>query len=599
MAHSETQSTRRDFVIGAAALTGAGLLAGTAQASAAPASSASSDTKAAQPMSTLDLDLPDAAPIAPLDPPETWDDEADIVIVGLGGGGLAASLYAAEAGAKVIAVEKDPDVGGATQHACGWFTLPGGSKAQDEMQYAYPSYPYDPVAFMRAILPYYNYTVDTKLLTQIANKGGECVDWLIDHDEPLTCSGPLYLDSRVQGGIQPLGMRFLCQDVKQKAIDAGADLRLSTACDGLVMDGGRVVGIKTLGSTNDEEKFIRADKGVILCSGSFGMNRDMLAKYCPTAYRNAVVGGPIPNATGECTRMAIGAGADMCGIDSWCCWEAYPDRMHMGDGSFYTYHWDGSVILCRQPWLTIDKLGNHLSYYSSATEEHAVSYGGTGDYINAATHMSRMGGGAYVIFDADYEAHIAAMGGKDGAFGSDREVLTPERLEKAGVDAEEVKKYCALDYREDVAKGLELGDIRQADTLEELAEQLGLDADVVTKAVQEWNDMCATGVDDKSVFPLKPEWLIPIEKAPFFGARIGGGVGKTFAGPRVTPNLEVIDTNAHVIPGLYAHFMTAGGICGENCYNGTMFNTSIQGGNALSWISGYVAAQSALGELNE
>ena len=42
--------------------------------------------------------------------------------------------------------------------------------------------------------------------------------------------------------------------------------------------------------------------------------------------------------------------------------------------------------------------------------------------------------------------------------------------------------------------------------------------------------------------------------------------------------------------------MTAGGICGESTFNGTMFNTSIQGGNALSWISGYMAAQSVLGE---
>lgn len=524
---AHAQLDRRAFVAGASGAIAAGALLASGAASAEQASgtgqAANNAAEAEQ--------YPDAAPIPPLDPPESWDDEADLVVVGLGGGGLAASLYAAEAGAKVIAVEKDPDVGGATQHACGWFTLPGCSKAQEDMQYAYPSYPYDTTAFLRAVLPYYNYTVDTKLLARIAEKGGECVDWLIGHGEPLACNGPVYLDSRVNGGIQPMGMRFICQDVKQKALDAGADLRLSTACDGLVMNGGRIVGIKTVDSMGANPAYIRADKGVILCTGSFGMNRDMLAVYCPTAYRNAVVGGPVPTATGECTRMAIGAGADMCGIDSWCCWEAYPDRLHMGDSSFYTYHWDGSVILCRQPWLTIDRLGNRLTYYSAKTDEHAVSYGGAGDYINAATHMSRMGGGAYVVFDADYEGHIADLGGVwDGGFGSDRQVVTPERLESAGVDAEEVSKYCSADYREDVERALERGDIRRADTLEELTEQLGLDADVLQKAVDEWNAMCASGVDDQSVYPLRPEWLTPVEKAPFFGARISGGIGTSTRG---------------------------------------------------------------------
>lgn len=580
---------RRSFLMGAA-VAGASAVAATGFAAAPALAEGSEDASLEQ--------YPDAAPIAPLAVPEAWGDEADVVIVGLGGGGLAASLYAAEAGVKVISVEKDPDVGGATQHACGWFTLPGCSKGQEEKQYAYPGYPYDTTEFLRAILPYYNYTVDTNLLARIAEKGGECVDWMVDHGEPLVCMGAVYLDGRVNSGIQPMGMRYLCQDIKAKAIEAGADIRLSCACDGLVMDAGRVVGIKTVNGSG-AEAYIRAEKGVILCTGSFGMNRDMLAKYCPTAYRNAVCGGPVPTATGECTRMAIGAGADMCGIDSWCCWEAYPDRLNLGDGSFFTYHWDGSVILCRQPWLTIDRLGNHLTYYSSKTEEHAESYGGAGDYINAATHMSRMGGGAYVLFDADYEEHLPALDGFISGFGSDRQMLTPERIEAAGVDAEEVAKYCSKDWHEDVASGIEHGGIKVADTLEELAAQLGLDAEVVVKAVEEWNEMCEKGVDDRSVYPLKPEWLIPIEKAPFYGARIGGGIGKTFAGPRVTANLEVVDTNAHVIPGLYAHFLTAGGICGESCFNGTMFNTSIQGGNALSWISGYVAAQSVLGELAE
>lgn len=49
----------------------------------------------------------------PLDPPASWDREVDLVVVGTGGGGLAATTLAAESGSSVIAVEKEGTVGGA------------------------------------------------------------------------------------------------------------------------------------------------------------------------------------------------------------------------------------------------------------------------------------------------------------------------------------------------------------------------------------------------------------------------------------------------------------------------------------------------------
>lgn len=47
-------------------------------------------------------------------------------------------------------------------------------------------------------------------------------------------------------------------------------------------------------------------------------------------------------------------------------------------------------------------------------------------------------------------------------------------------------------------------------------------------------------------------------------------------------------------PGLYANFLTAGGIAGENNYGSQWTNTSLMGANGLSWCSGYLAAKSAL-----
>ena len=61
---------------------------------------------------------------------------------------------------------------------------------------------------------------------------------------------------------------------------------------------------------------------------------------------------------------------------------------------------------------------------------------------------------------------------------------------------------------------------------------------------------------------------------------------------RVNDSLQVIDTKGHVISGLYANYTTAGGICGEGSWGGgAHFNTSILGGNALSWVRGYAACE--------
>ena len=68
-------------------------------------------------------------------------------------------------------------------------------------------------------------------------------------------------------------------------------------------------------------------------------------------------------------------------------------------------------------------------------------------------------------------------------------------------------------------------------------------------------------------------------------------------GLRVNGRLEVLDTNADPIPGLYAGFYTAGGICGECCYAGQFGNPSFAGGVAMSGIGGFLAARArAIGQ---
>ncbi|MDR1082905.1 MAG: FAD-binding protein [Coriobacteriales bacterium] len=112
---------------------------------------------------------------------------------------------------------------------------------------------------------------------------------------------------------------------------------------------------------------------------------------------------------------------------------------------------------------------------------------------------------------------------------------------------------------------------------------------VLKTTVENWNKTCEAGVDTEFNFPA--DWLIPVKKAPFYGAAVGSFPFATTCGLRVDPQMRVISTEGAPRPGLYAGGMTAGGTNGESSYG---LGCSPLGANALTWTMGYIAARHAL-----
>lgn len=124
--NSASSFSRRDFLRGGLAASALAMGAATLTGCGKPQAIANgAETLAATGNEELDAitarlvervpgaDLPDARPIAPVEPPAQWDDEADVVIVGVGGGGIVATAFLATQGLKVIGIEKEGMVGGA------------------------------------------------------------------------------------------------------------------------------------------------------------------------------------------------------------------------------------------------------------------------------------------------------------------------------------------------------------------------------------------------------------------------------------------------------------------------------------------------------
>ena len=152
--------------------------------------------------------------------------------------------------------------------------------------------------------------------------GAECIDWMMEHkDVPLVGVPRVYFDKEVAEGRQNavLGMNGTVNAMEAAALAAGAEIMLNTKCETLVVEDGVVVGI--MAKDADGNEIYAKVRKALCCRGRFGMNRDLLKRYIPSCYEQALQGGPMPFHTGDTFRMGLGAGADYAGLNSFSCWE--------------------------------------------------------------------------------------------------------------------------------------------------------------------------------------------------------------------------------------------------------------------------------------
>lgn len=133
---------------------------------------------------------------------------------------------------------------------------------------------------------------------------------------------------------------------------------------------------------------------------------------------------------------------------------------------------------------------------------------------------------------------------------------------------------------------LEAGKIYRGDTLEELAEQIGVNAENLVKTVEAFNELVKGNGEDEFGRAVYDH---TIEVGPFWAsAKQRPCLHHTMGGVKIDVDARVIDTNGEAIPGLYAAGEVCGGIHGSNRL----------GGNACAdiFVFGRIAAQSAFEE---
>ncbi|MBU1053989.1 MAG: FAD-binding protein [Proteobacteria bacterium] len=519
----------------------------------------------------------DAEPILPVAPPEKWDHEADLVVVGCGGGGLAGALVAADKGNTSIIIEKMDFEGGTSQYAGAFYAYNSRIQIEAEIEW-------DVNEVAMGNLFETGYTGDIHMFRNMIKKSGEVVDWMEDKGFEWEIEKGGYPAVTPKGTYDTIGltrmtavMNFLAAKGKEK----GVKFMISTQVDALVKDSsGRIVGVKATVIPEGKTIFIKANKAVLMAAGGMQHNRTLLKKYAPSVHKGVgSVSMSLPCNTGEAFRMGLGVGADVAGLDSCTCFEGGIDLLEKG-GPWFRYLYSGDVQISRAPWLHLNKACKRFMMMDNNLAQYMLRPPAMG---------AQPGGRAYVVFDNKYEENIWKIQ-DDVIFGTScKRPLTTDVAGNKIATRDEM--LCGKDWHEGVKEAIGLGSIRVADTLEELAEKLGLDKVLFKEAIEKWNSYCDAGEDPE--FNTPERFLIPIKHAPYYGLKVAGSMGPVGTGLRVNEHMQVLNDDQKPIPGLYAAFFTAGGSIGQGR---TPMGFGLLGGCSMSTTSGYTAAEHAVSQ---
>ena len=206
---------------------------------------------------------------------EVKNGNCDIVIIGAGGAGLAAAIEGVQNGAKVIVLEKMGVAGGNTTSATG-----GLNAAETKIQKELGIEDTKEQFYADTMKGGYNKN-DPALVRKMVDKAAETVDWLMSFGVDLSDVGKMAGSTnkrthRPQGGAA-VGAHMVSV-MEAEALKIGVDLRKNSKVIDIIKEDNKPAGVVV--ETNGQRYTIAA-KAVIIATGGFGANPDMVVKYKP------------------------------------------------------------------------------------------------------------------------------------------------------------------------------------------------------------------------------------------------------------------------------------------------------------------------------
>lgn len=470
----------------------------------------------------------------------------DVVVVGGGGSGLSAAVRAAQLGAKVILVEKLEDFGGNSN-------LAGGLLATNSSFHQAEGFPDKTEEFIKTNLHKHGYTLNGDLLRRYIGNAGKFYDHLAElgfdtdniryiMDAVVTLKkrldpGPLKHPSFGPGNtgtaivelfkkhLEPMGIHALTKTKVKKL------LRDERGLCGVLADG-------------QEKSYQINAKAVILSTGGFGANPELLRRFIPLHFTsdNYISHYCLSSTTGEGITMAEEIGAEV------------GKNISVGLNA-------------------MDHVPGTYSMQLLSQCKGSIIVNGYGKRFVAEDDTR----GAALVMDMQPQG-IGYLLFTDGC----KERLFEEVLKEVWFE-DRVPTW--EEFLNDIRQEITEGKILYGETISDLAREIGCDPKTLEATIEEYESFCEKQHDD--VFYKSPEHLKTMGSGPWYALKLYRKFDVTMGGVSVNVNIQAITPEGDPIPGLYVTGDAASGWMGTEY--GPLFSSFCWAMN-----SGYLAAEEAV-----
>ncbi|MEQ1773695.1 MAG: FAD-binding protein [Burkholderiales bacterium] len=484
-----------------------------------------------------------------------FDESFDVVVVGFGHGGAISAITATDHGASTLIVEKSEVPGGLSicsygavrsardrEGAFAYLKATNGGRTPDDVNRALADGMFEMEAYVRELGKVNNARIQTSIEENeqhetIENTSGDNYRRRISGNYPLPGTEAFYHTSVIDvpgfdaakdypwANGAPNGPK-LFKMVDDNVRKRGIEVRLDTPALRLISDPAtrEVLGVRV--RNNGVERAIQARRGVVLACGGFEGSPEIKQQFLEG---NPVFNAAARNNTGDGIRMAQDLGAALWHM--WLIHGAYGFRHSDPD---YPYairlkrfpDWfpgEKHRVKLRMAWILLDQRGTRfMSEYQPYTQDTGVR---PMQYFDPETQTAPRNPAMMICDD------------------------NGRRLYPLG-KATSNDKGVRYEWSDDNLKEVENGILTKADTLDKLAQKLGVDPASVIASVARWNDQCTNGEDRDFGRPAGS--MMPIAKPPFYGAPVWATLSNTQGGPVHDARSRILDAYGTPIPRLYA-----------------------------------------------
>ncbi|WP_249869176.1 FAD-dependent tricarballylate dehydrogenase TcuA [Oceanobacillus saliphilus] len=488
----------------------------------------------------------------------------DVIVVGSGNAALCAAVSAREEGLNVLVVEKGPK----EKRGGNSFFTDGAIRCAynnlDEMRKVLPEVTdeqaekiempvYEVSDFHEDLMRVTKGKSEPSLANKLSEDSFETIKWMYKQGVRFDLNENQYFDQGGKlvfwGGL-PLkthrkGMGLI-ESLFNRLDELNVETLYETRAIGVQQENGKIVGLNV--ENKDASNSLIPAKAVILASGGFEASKAKRMKYIGEEWEKAVVRGSEYN-TGDGIEIALEAGGKKYG------------------------EWDG----CHAH--TTDYNAPRVGDYSKPGDIYKKSSYPLGLIVNK-------NGERFVDEGADFRNYTYAKYGKETLKQPDQKAF---QLYDSQVRSLLRKEY---DLKEATCI--------KADTLEELAEKMGVEQPVFLETIERYNQAVQEGDYNPSIKdgkqtvgiePSKSNWALTFDQAPFYAYPVTCGITFTFGAVRVNDLSEVLDEQEQPIPGLFAAGEMVGGLFYHNYPGGSgLMSGAVFGKQAGKTAANYLSA---------